>query len=297
MKVLDMEIKDGNMLLQQFFGAQKASFILETTMDGFADMLKADKIVSNEKNEAADFVTTKKINVSESVNDKEVVFKKDNAVKKKQVEKSEQENSPSQTKEKVDNSEVDDDDVVSYVEKSSEPAGDKKELNSNKEVVAHEQEASVEARSAVDSLETDISKNVVSSEFDLLPILDSEKVDGVTVVGVKVDVDVDDVLVPMPTTDKAVVEDEMFALPQEEIKLSGENKEAVTAEAAVFTEEDALLMEQARYLDDKIATPKKLKVDVDVKEEKVAAPINKGARTFPTYPIHPDRSSVFCSTI
>lgn len=264
-----MEIKDRNMLLQQFFGAQKASFISETPMDGFADMLKADKIVSSEKNEAADFITTKKINVSESVNDKEVVFKKDNAVKKKQIEKSEQENSPSQAKEKVDNREVDNDDAVSYVEKSSEPTSDKKELNSDKEVVAHEQETNVEEVSVVEGLEANVSESVISSRFDVLPILDSENANSVTAVVV------DDVLVPMPTTDKAVVEDEMFALPQEEIKLSGENKEAVTTEAVVFTEEDALLVEQARYLDDKIATPKKLKVDVDVKEEKVAASINK----------------------
>ena len=43
----------------------------------------------------------------------------------------------------------------------------------------------------------------------------------------------------------------------------------------VMTKEELVLNEQARYLDEKVSFGKKLKVDVDVKEEKVAASISK----------------------
>ncbi len=262
-----MEINDRNVLLQQFFGGQKASLFSASMNEGFADMIRADRMEAENAEVIKDFTSAKKL-VSSTVEDKKVVFKKGDDVNDKQIKTAEEKGGSFKSKDKIDNKKADDiadDDAVSYVEKGGDAISDKKELKSEDMVVDYEQDVNA---SQTGEIRTDLAKEVgdiVYSNIDI-PMLKTEDGAG-DVMPI-----VNNVEVPV-VVDSVLFEGNSEILPKDVVEAM--KTEAEYIEAPVFTKEEALLMEQASYLDEKVISDVKLKIDVDVAEEKIAAPITK----------------------
>lgn len=261
-----MEINDRNVLLQQFWGSQKSPMLSDVSMDGFADMLKADKVDIESKEGFDSFSVAKKINVSEAVEDKKVVFKKDGVAKKKQVEAPEKKDNSAQTKvDSNDKPEHVEDKEVEYVKKNNNSVTDTKELKSEdissdcEHDIVGQQVESIEDV-LVDSVEDFVYPSMVVPAFSV-EYADSENI-----------VAIENEIIPLDV-DAVLPEDGFDVLPQDDSKIASVDSDVI--DDPMLLEEDALLVEQSRYLDEKIRPTSKLKINVDVKEEKVAASITK----------------------
>lgn len=254
-----MEIQDRNSLLQQLFSprAGNAQAILGAEK-GFAEMLKPQK-----NNEAAvvvaeDFTATKAVKSNTAVKEKADLPVKDNKKKAdevKQPAKSETKKSrETKAKDQVGTAAVENNNTPNQPVK---PA-DKPASSENIAGVSAENPVSDAEQVMVDDAMTEAAPQTtmaIQNPLNLLP-LDGEQ----TVVE----------NIVLPLTAAVLAGEENIATPQAPTPdLGGE------ALAQPLTEEEALLLEQAKYLDEKIASPDKLKIDVTVKEAKIAEPLAK----------------------
>ena len=81
----------------------------------------------------------------------------------------------------------------------------------------------------------------------------------------------------MPVQQSELLEMQPVAEETVELPKMSKAQQPATAEENLLplTEEEALVLEQAKYLDEKIDAPVKMKINVEIKEEKIAAPVAK----------------------
>lgn len=287
-----MEIQDRNSLLALMFGLKDGvAQNPELNNDGFADILKsqrseplagkdavdvkADKLfdekmpVKDSKDVPLNKDTKKELGKKENtVADKEKTSRPDkNKGKKEDVEVSSATNSPSETAAKD----------TSDAPKAEDSAAKTVESeNTEDALVTENTESTTQSANIVTSPVKEAVVSVISSDVfafaDVLPMSDTALVKTPDVVS--------DVVAPLADSTVAlpelqpVTEDAMFTeevkTVSDTVKGAAENTvaEAVSQPAS---EEEILLMEQAKLLDDKIKSDKKLKVEVSVNEEKIAA--------------------------
>lgn len=256
-----MEIQDRNSLLQ-ILGAAKDGKTQSSSVNGnlFADILKSAKDdASFPQNDSKD-VDFKQIVQQRDVSDNV----KDRAFDKKEI-------SPKKTE-------------ATNKETNTSKKEESKPKNKIEENVSNDQKKqSVKKSTDVDEVDETASEMPSTSETDKEMIEE----DAATQT---------EVIVP-PVVSMSVLEENI--LPEEVVKAESLNidqkamvltmadiekvskKEAImlnqisTDEFAALSEEDAVLMEQAKYFDEKVASDKKLKIEVNVSEAKIAEPIVK----------------------
>ena len=249
-----MEIQDRNSLLQQLLGIRGNNMPSTPLSDnGFADILKTHKSENKDVAAADDFGADKAAKTTAPVKEKQDLPIKDNkkeAVEDKQPAKTEnkkdkENKNENKVKEEAGAAAVSNNDAVQQPEKTATASG-----SDNSTVVPAEGETSASAPAEV--LPAASAETIVLNPLNLVPV------DG--------EIDVPEIVV-LPESVAAVV-DEVAVVSK---VASSDGQPA----AQPLTEEDALLLEQAKYLDEKIAAPEKLKIDVSVKEAKIAEPVAK----------------------
>ena len=272
-----MEIQDRNSLLATMFGLKTdVNSMLASTQDGFADILK-----SQQQENTSSAEKSVELKVERNFKDKDAVKQKEEVFVKKEVKKEHKKATESRGDESSSNQNVDN--------KSSDATVKEDKTSSSNEVKQKED--------AVEEVETEVNKesqsaeiisgeveNVESEELSLDDIVMTPVIGVLPVMDV-----VDNNLQPVVAEDVATIV-ENLPIVDTEIKTGvviEENKvddkiartDAVTAvvenDVKLLTEEDALLVEQAKMLDEKIGADKKLKVEVVVKEAKFADAVTK----------------------
>ena len=261
-----MEIQDKNSLLQQLMSVRfNNAPVLEGAESGFADMLKPD------------------FSASQKPADKtELSFQRED-FSKPEVKVKEKEDFSAKTENKKTEKEP-------VADKKEEPikAKDKKvEQKAKEEVVPQETSAPAakqeqtepteKANATVDAAaEGEQVTQETPMQEEAAPVLETAPV--------VQDVDVQQFFAGMVNADSAdmVAEEELSldmveTLPNQNIKSTAKTQTAEIATDIEIpqTQEDLLIAEQAQYIDKKVASPDKLKIEVSVTEEKIAAPMEK----------------------
>ncbi len=247
-----MEIQDRNNLLQQFFGSRPNNMPEVAAEDkAFAEMLKAQKDVAKDVSKPAEVFMQAKESRPTAIKEKTEVPVKEN--KKEASEKKVEEKVVASKDEKP-------------IEKKAIATEDKEENKSASQAKISQEAESVEATETIET--TEMSK-------------EAEDIDGLgTVVAAGVlPLVVEEPVVLSAASEVSAVE--ASVLPQAEIIVESDVASSQTPVAGEellaqpLTEEEALLLEQAKYLDNKLGSSSKIKIEVDVKEAKIAEPVAK----------------------
>ena len=288
-----MEIQDKNSLLQMFFAAKENSAFSsmgKNTAD-FAEMLNVGK--SEVKVEKSP-VDLKKVDIKtdESFKDASFADKKTNDVRKNddlKSHKSEDNEKESAKTEKVENTAKAEQKSDEKVVAENEAASEKVEKGVEEEV-AQEEAVTVENAAGNDERADDVDEFGVVSAVGIENIIVTQKANDfaeeASDVVDMVQVDVEALKTGVKTTKvveeaKPVVKEENSAevlAVADKVKVA--QFDTVVDESGEkilqpLTEEEALLLEQAKILDEKTGSDRKLKVEVSVKEEKIADTLTK----------------------
>lgn len=247
-----MEIQDRNILLQQMLGIKLGNILPDNKAEsGFAEMLKPQPSEQPKTSFADNLKAEKEVKTANVAKEKEIPVKKDKeSVKEK-----------TQTKETV---KTNDKQPVKAEETAPEQTKDVPEEAGALNVQGQNDSPIVENQSP--EAETPVSVQITGE--DGVDILMSE-------LGAEI-------LLPESETQMPVQQAELLEMQpvaEETVELPKMSKaqQPATAEENLLplTEEEALVLEQAKYLDEKIDAPVKMKINVEIKEEKIAAPVAK----------------------
>ena len=247
-----MEIQDRNILLQQMLGIKLGNILPDNKAEsGFAEMLKPQPSEQPKTSFADNLKAEKEVKTANVAKEKEIPVKKDKeSVKEK-----------TQTKETV---KTNDKQPVKAEETAPEQTKDVPEEAGALNAQGQNDSPIVENQSP--EAETPVSVQITGE--DGVDILMSE-------LGAEI-------LLPESETQMPVQQSELLEMQpvaEETVELPKMSKaqQPATAEENLLplTEEEALVLEQAKYLDEKIDAPVKMKINVEIKEEKIAAPVAK----------------------
>lgn len=247
-----MEIQDRNILLQQMLGIKLGNILPDNKAEsGFAEMLKPQPSEQSKTSFADNLKAEKEVKTANVAKEKEIPVKKDKeSVKEK-----------TQTKETV---KTNDKQPVKAEETAPEQTKDVPEEAGALNAQGQNDSPIVENQSP--EAETPVSVQITGE--DGVDILMSE-------LGAEI-------LLPESETQMPVQQAELLEMQpvaEETVELPKMSKaqQPATAEENLLplTEEEALVLEQAKYLDEKIDAPVKMKINVEIKEEKIAAPVAK----------------------
>lgn len=247
-----MEIQDRNILLQQMLGIKLGNILPDNKAEsGFAEMLKPQPSEQPKTSFADNLKAEKEVKTANVAKEKEIPVKKDKeSVKEK-----------TQTKETV---KTNDKQPVKAEETAPEQTKDVPEEAGALNAQGQNDSPIVENQSP--EAETPVSVQITGE--DGVDILMSE-------LGAEI-------LLPESETQMPVQQAELLEMQpvaEETVELPKMSKaqQPATAEENLLplTEEEALVLEQAKYLDEKIDAPVKMKINVETKEEKIAAPVAK----------------------
>ena len=247
-----MEIQDRNILLQQMLGIKLGNILPDNKAEsGFAEMLKPQPSEQPKTSFADNLKAEKEVKTANVAKEKEIPVKKDKeSVKEK-----------TQTKETV---KTNDKQPVKAEETAPEQTKDVPEeagaLNAqgqNDSPIVENQSPEAEAPVSVQITGED-GVDILMSELGaeiLLPESETQ----------------------MPVQQAELLEMQPVAEETVELPKMSKAQQPATAEENLLplTEEEALVLEQAKYLDEKIEAPVKMKINVEIKEEKIAAPVAK----------------------
>ncbi|MBR1948708.1 MAG: flagellar hook-length control protein FliK [Alphaproteobacteria bacterium] len=256
-----MEIQDRNNLLQLLYGAKDNKVQVAFEGNSFVDVLKSTQSeASTSKDEAGYFALRENVEVKSSVKDvkraeKQVLQNKKQSPVKQEVK----ENNVSKDKK----NEVNEEDAVGasqsdindeVVDKSSQQNTDES-MEQTQGVAKTESENKVEGESLGDDIQQNVSEDVLQDVF--ADVLLKEGV-----------VSSEGLMLVSETADEFV--------EVEKVKQDIAQVQKISEEALVpVSEEEAVIMEQEKYFDEKIISNKKVKIEVSVSEEKIADPIVK----------------------
>lgn len=247
-----MEIQDRNILLQQMLGIKLGNILPDNKAEsGFAEMLKPQPSEQPKTSFADNLKAEKEVKTANIAKEKEIPVKKDKeSVKEK-----------TQTKETV---KTNDKQPVKAEETAPEQTKDVPEEAGALNAQGQNDSPIVENQSP--EAETSVSVQITGE--DGVDILMSE-------LGAEI-------LLPESETQMPVQQAELLEMQpvaEETVELPKMSKaqQPATAEENLLplTEEETLVLEQAKYLDEKIDAPVKMKINVEIKEEKIAAPVAK----------------------
>lgn len=247
-----MEIQDRNILLQQMLGIKLGNILPDNKAEsGFAEMLKPQPSEQPKTSFADNLKAEKEVKTANVAKEKEIPVKKDKeSVKEK-----------TQTKETV---KTNDKQPVKAEETAPEQTKDVPEEAGALNAQGQNDSPIVENQSP--EAETSVSVQITGE--DGVDILMSE-------LGAEI-------LLPESETQMPVQQAELLEMQpvaEETVELPKMSKaqQPATAEENLLplTEEETLVLEQAKYLDEKIDAPVKMKINVEIKEEKIAAPVAK----------------------
>lgn len=247
-----MEIQDRNILLQQMLGIKLGNILPDNKAEsGFAEMLKPQPSEQPKTSFADNLKAEKEVKTANVAKEKEIPVKKDKeSVKEK-----------TQTKETV---KTNDKQPVKAEETAPEQTKDVPEeagaLNAqgqNDSPIVENQSPEAEAPVSVQITGED-GVDILMSELGaeiLLPESETQ----------------------MPVQQAELLEMQPVAEETVELPKMSKAQQPATAEENLLplTEEEALVLEQAKYLDEKNEAPVKMKINVEIKEEKIAAPVAK----------------------
>lgn len=247
-----MEIQDRNILLQQMLGIKLGNILPDNKAEsGFAEMLKPQPSEQPKTSFADNLKAEKEVKTANVAKEKEIPVKKDKeSVKEK-----------TQTKETV---KTNDKQPVKAEETAPEQTKDVPEEAGALNAQGQNDSPIVENQSP--EAEAPVSVQITGEDgVDvLMPELGAE------------------ILLPESETQMPVQQTELLEMQpvaEETVELPKMSKaqQPATAEENLLplTEEEALVLEQAKYLDEKIEAPVKMKINVEIKEEKIAAPVAK----------------------
>ena len=247
-----MEIQDRNILLQQMLGIKLGNILPDNKAEsGFAEMLKPQPSEQPKTSFADNLKAEKEVKTANVAKEKEIPVKKDKeSVKEK-----------TQTKETV---KTNDKQSVKAEETAPEQTKDVPEEAGALNAQGQNDSPIVENQSP--EAEAPVSVQITGEDgVDvLMPELGAE------------------ILLPESETQMPVQQAELLEMQpvaEETVELPKMSKaqQPATAEENLLplTEEEALVLEQAKYLDEKIDAPVKMKINVEIKEEKIAAPVAK----------------------
>ena len=266
-----MEIQDRNSLLQLLNVVKdgKPQYPTDET-NVFADILKSAKNETSFPQNDTENIRLKHSAQTKSVDEDRFLNNKKETIKKTEVEDKEVSVAKKEEKKQVSKQDAKEDTAV------KDTAVKDNSVNSKSEVVEEEQPAEttsngdIENNVAVDSApEVEDQANVVSAIM-VGQIFDDMVLPEDTIVAEEIDV--------VEVKAQTLTDNEM--LPVEEYTIVKQNadvkaSQSVAEDFAVLSEEEKLLMEQAKYFDEAITTDKKLKIDVNVSEAKIAEPVVK----------------------
>lgn len=247
-----MEIQDRNILLQQMLGIKLGNILPDNKAEsGFAEMLKPQPSEQPKTSFADNLKAEKEVKTANVAKEKEIPVKKDKeSVKEK-----------TQTKETV---KTNDKQPVKAEETAPEQTKDVPEEAGALNAQGQNDSPIVENQSP--EAEAPVSVQITGEDgVDvLMPELGAE------------------ILLPesetqMPVQQAELLEMQPVAEETVELQKMSKAQQPATAEENLLplTEEEALVLEQAKYLDEKIEAPVKMKINVEIKEEKIAAPVAK----------------------
>ena len=248
-----MEIQDRNILLQQMLGIKLGNILPDNKAEsGFAEMLKPQPSEQPKTSFADNLKAEKEVKTANVAKEKEIPVKKDKeSVKEK-----------TQTKETV---KTNDKQPVKAEETAPEQTKDVPEEAGALNAQGQNDSPIVENQSP--EAETPVSVQITGE--DGVDILMSAELGA-------------EILLPESETQMPVQQSELLEMQpvaEETVELPKMSKaqQPATAEENLLplTEEEALVLEQAKYLDEKIDAPVKMKINVEIKEEKIAAPVAK----------------------
>lgn len=247
-----MEIQDRNILLQQMLGIKLGNILPDNKAEsGFAEMLKPQPSEQPKTSFADNLKAEKEVKTANVAKEKEIPVKKDKeSVKEK-----------TQTKETV-------------------KTNDKQPVKA--EETAPEQTKDVPEEAGALNAQGQNDSPIVENQSPEAEAPVSVQITGEDGVGVLMPELGAEILLPESETQMPVQQAELLEMQpvaEETVELPKMSKaqQPATAEENLLplTEEEALVLEQAKYLDEKIEAPVKMKINVEIKEEKIAAPVAK----------------------
>lgn len=273
-----MEIQDRNSLLQ-ILGAAKDGKTHSSSVNGnlFADILKSAKDdASFPQNDSKD-VDFKQVvqqkEVSDNVKDR-TFDKKETSPEKTEVASKETNTSKKEESKPKNKSKTEEEDSVSQTSQSVE---DKTKVSEKDEPVSEASDANkteTEDTKTGDEAEVVAEENtvelqeVIVASVAQMPVFEEILSQDAVVVNQNVAV--------VEQNAQIVADTSIEEVSQSSIKETTSALTQVVAEEFVtLSEEEAVLMEQAKYFDEKVASDKKLKIEVNVSEAKIADPIVK----------------------
>lgn len=271
-----MEIQDRNNLLQQLFLAKAENTVVANVAEkGFADMLKLQEATpdfSAEEKPSVDFRRDDYIKADRSVKKESALETKSNSVAKQ--DKTAKKDKTEPKKENTSGA----DNASNNNEVKDSPSKDKADNKSDTALSAKE-----DASKTADEAKTDKKGEVAGENI----AADSQSADSDVSAVAKV-IENTALLPGIASVNYANTEDAFSGLSAENMLVSEDVAADVPTDKAdlaatallddaklVQDSEDALLMEQIKYLDKKIASPDKIKISVDVVEDKVEAQVTK----------------------
>ena len=254
---MQMEIQDKNSILQQMLGARLFNVSAAQPSENiFADMLNSGK-----PEKAVSFEDAKN-NIGVSVKDKKEVERpeisaKENKKEKVQPKKNSADNKPEEKVKDKTPAEVSEDNAV-----AAAPAQAESEPVANQT----QGEAKAPAEESAEPVE-----GVLTGAADV-----AEPVSAGLTVEIPVLAPAETAAAPAVNAAAPAVTETFVPSDSVEVMASAENAaqpvaEENTAGQPVVSEEDALLFQQAEYIDKKVSSDSKIKIEVAVQEEKIAA--------------------------
>ena len=276
-----MEIQDKNSILQQMLGARLFNVsAAQPSENVFADMLssgKAEKTVSFEEAKNNIGVSAKDVPVKDKKEvEKPEVSAKENKKEKIQPKKDDTDNKPEEKIEDKTPAEISEDNAVAAV-----PAQNGEESVSSLQQGEDAAPAEEETVEVVAADVPEVGAPVLAGltmEIPALPQTETETVSAVnTATPVDVDLTLSDSAGILPAAEDGAQpvseESTAGAQPVSEESTAGAQpvSEENTAGQQVVDGEDTLLLRQAEYIDKKVGSDSKIKIEVAVQEEKIAA--------------------------
>lgn len=260
-----MEIQDRNSLLKMFFSSKENSIVsTDSASNGFAEMLQAQQTEDSAKSTETVFkiADSAKNNVSVKENEKPPLKKDIEA--NEQASASEKTSKPAKKDKPKKEDDVNEEKNVVEADKTQEEAP--KHVEKNEEISdADETQVSAEEAPA-----TDVSLEEAAVVAPLVPVM--SLVEDAPVEEMVAQPLVEEV-VPVSETPLLTEAVEMVVADKTYIKQIENGDE--TALMQPLTEEEGLLLEQAKFLDEKVGAENKIKIEVNVKEEKIADTLTK----------------------
>ncbi len=253
-----MEIQDGNNLLRQFVSIGLDNTPKPMTDDKtFADMLKPqDGETNNVEKLAENFSLAKEKNVTKVKEKTEMPMKEDKKeAPKKKTESQQVKESPAKE-----------------IDKRTDGKKEVRADNENTEVASTEEKPE-EATS--ENATTETVKPVENTK----EVSETEEINDIAVAVVAGPILplVEEILVSEETVSVPVVKTEVLSTAEVIVADEVASQAPVVHEESLLkplTEEEALLLEQAKYLDNKLSSTK-VQIEVSVQEEKIAEPVVK----------------------